>query len=265
MKRSKMVTLVAMGSAAVTLSGCDQPVPQDRERPAADVVTPSVTSYASVDDCIAKAVFTEKYCREQFELAQKIHTENAPRFNSQEECAAQFGADACQVQTVAPTTPTSEVPETSSSTVPNTGGTGSTTIVNNTGSGNGGSYWMPAMAGFMLGQALGGSRDYSSAAPRPLYRNSDVYRYYKDTRYNADYERRDRNRYTSSSVGYGWGSYRNDSDYYSSGSYGGRSNAGTDSYSSNRGINSYKPAQQRTQVVARSGFGARASGFGFGG
>lgn len=259
MKRSKMVTLVAMGSAALSLSGCDQPSPNQNDTQVVDDIAPPVTTYASVDDCISKAVFTEKYCRDQFAQAQKVHAENAPRFNSEQECAAQFGADACQVQSL-PATGTGQVVAPSATMNAGAGG-----------SSGSGSFWMPAMTGFILGQALGGGREvehnyYSS--PKPLYRNPNVYSQYKDPRYKPNYYREEREAYSGSVYGYGGnaGTYSRPSDYSSSNSsYNRRAYPSSDSYSSNKGVNSYKPAQQRTQVVAKSGFGARASGFGFGG
>ncbi len=245
MKRSKIVKLVAMGGAAVAVAGCDQPQPVESD---IQTISPEMSTYASVDDCIAKAIFTEKYCRDQFALAEKVHTENAPRFNSKEECVAQYGEDACQIQYVAP----AQTETTGAESAPSNASGYSA-------SNAGGSFWMPAMAGFMLGQALGG-RDmgynyYNS--PKPLYKNPNVYNAYKNPAYSPYYQRERDNNYSGG--GYSGG-------YYSGGSSYNRNTYSTsNSYSTNRGINSYKPPQSRTEVVARSGFGSRSGGFSFGG
>lgn len=261
MKRSKIVKLVAMGSAAVAAAGCDQPQPVDSDIQA---ISPEMSTYASVDDCIAKAIFTEKYCRDQLALAQKVHSENAPRFNSKDECAAQYGEEACQIQYVAPAqTEGAEA-----------GSAPATTAPENSASNGGGSFWMPAMAGFMLGQALGGrGGEYNYYnSPRPVYKNPSVYNAYKNPAYRPYYQREKDNSYSGG--GYSGGSYSSGS--YSSGSYSNKSYSNgsnynrntyssSNSYSTNKGLNSYKPAQSRTEVVARSGFGSRSSGFSFGG
>lgn len=251
MKRSRIVKLVAMGSAAVAVVGCDQPQPIENNVSASNNVAPEMSTYASVDDCITKAIFTEKYCRDQFALAQKVHNENAPRFNSKEECVAQFGEDACQIQFV----PSSQAPVSGYASSSATTGTG------NGSSGGGGSFWMPAMAGFMLGQALGGREvEYNYYnSPKPVYKNPSVYNAYKNPAYRPYYQREKDEGYSYSGGGYSGG-------YYSSGSsYNRNTYSSSNSYSSNKGINSYKPPQSRTEVVARSGFGSKASGFSFGG
>lgn len=94
--------------------------------------------FSSVEDCVQKGGYDPDVCRQQFSAAADAYRSNAPHFNSREACVEKHGADACQnVQT-------SEA--------------------------GGGSFWMPMMTGFMLGQALNGGRFFG--APQPVYQGA---------------------------------------------------------------------------------------------
>lgn len=107
-------------------------------------------TYASVDECIKAGIFTPQACETSQQAALATHKEAGPRFASQQDCAQEFGAANCQqVQTAS------------------------------------GSWFMPAMAGFMIGQALAdrdGYYGYRGYRGRPLYRD----RYSTDTWRTAD-------------------------------------------------------------------------------
>lgn len=232
MKRSKFVKLIAMGSAAATLSACDQPTPSSG-------LDETMAAFSSVDDCVSKAIYTERYCRDQYDAALKLHQAEAPRFNSKEECLAQLGEDSCQLQEINPA-------QTS---------VGATAQGS---SGGSGSFWMPALTGFVIGQALGGrgaEYNYYNSS-RPLYKTPKVYDYFR----NPYYKKYKEDAYYGGGGGYAGGYSGGYSGSYSSG------NRYPGAYSGASGLNDYKRAQQRTSVVSRSGFGARSSGFGsFGG
>jgi uncharacterized protein YgiB involved in biofilm formation len=89
--------------------------------------------YSTVQECIAGGVYTEQYCRTSFDEALSRHPQVAPRYNARAECEADFGPDRCDYRPVRD---------------------------------SGGSFWMPMMAGFMLGQALDNRPRWSE----PLYR-----------------------------------------------------------------------------------------------
>ncbi|MBI1209671.1 MAG: DUF1190 domain-containing protein [Azospirillum sp.] len=125
-KRSAQVRLLLMGSAAVALAGCGE----DAQK--AEV-------YASVDECIASGVYTETYCRNSFEQAKKEHPRVAPRYASQSDCEADFGATRCEYR-------------------PQSGVSG--------GDSGGGSFWLPLMSGFLVSQAL----NSLGRSAEPLYR-----------------------------------------------------------------------------------------------
>lgn len=101
---------------AVTLSGCEDSV--------------DVLAVSSVDQCLAATGDFDK-CNEQWNEAQLLHKEVAPRFTDQTACSESFGDD-CQVQQV-------------------TNADGSTT-----------SMFVPLMAGMMIGNMMNnGCSSYS--------------------------------------------------------------------------------------------------------
>lgn len=196
MKRSKMVRLVLMGAAVAPLAGCGDDQNQVE-------FSEDVTVYSSVEDCVAKGVFTEQFCRENYEKAKALNDKVAPHFSAQQSCEQQFGPGACQYR-----------------------------------QSDSGSFWMPAIAGFMLGQALSNRR--SEIIYQPVYRD-----------YNASYG-------GSSSSG-GWsGGYRtyNSRDAIRP-SANGSARFNTDLLRD--AAIAQKPAYARTQTISRGGFGSRAA------
>lgn len=90
--------------------------------------------YTSVDQCIADKQFSESDCRKAFDIATDEHKKVAPKYASKADCEADFGVGKCE-----------EGPRTQ-------GGTFS---------------FMPLLAGYMLGRAMGGAPAFT---PQPLYR-----------------------------------------------------------------------------------------------
>ena len=118
MKRSRKVSLVIVGAAAFGLAACQQEEQTD------------AAAFPDLQSCTAAAAqggwFTKEDCEATFAEAQALHQETAPRYESRELCEQEHGPEAC------------------------TGDTAS-------GSG-GGSIFMPLLAGYLIGQALGGGR-----------------------------------------------------------------------------------------------------------
>ncbi|MDO9639861.1 MAG: DUF1190 domain-containing protein [Pseudotabrizicola sp.] len=119
MKRSRAVSLGILGAAAFGLAGCQSEEQTD------------AAAFSDIESCVAASAqsgwFTREDCAETFAEAQAIHAETAPRYESRELCEEEHGPGACGGDTVA-------------------------------GSGGGGGIFMPLLAGYLIGQALGGGR-----------------------------------------------------------------------------------------------------------
>jgi uncharacterized protein YgiB involved in biofilm formation len=119
MKRSRVVSLGILGAAAFGLAACQSEEQTD------------AAAFPDVESCMAAAAqsgwFTREDCDATFAEAKALHEETAPRYESRELCEQEHGAGACGGDTVA-------------------------------GSGGGGGIFMPLLAGYLIGQALGGGR-----------------------------------------------------------------------------------------------------------
>lgn len=78
MKRTNAITLALIGALAI--SGCAE----EKKEP---------TTYANVAECVADGINTT-VCQDSFNEAKKVTEQNAPKFASADQCAAQFGS--CQ-------------------------------------------------------------------------------------------------------------------------------------------------------------------------
>jgi uncharacterized protein YgiB involved in biofilm formation len=103
--------------------------------------------YQSVDSCVQAGEMSAAECNQRFNEAWSEHQQTAPRFTSREECARQYSAEQCQETRAA----------------------------------NGGSFFMPALMGFMVGRALNNfgaprldqrnlQRDDTAVRGAPLYK-----------------------------------------------------------------------------------------------
>ncbi|BCH61235.1 hypothetical protein RvVAR0630_38590 [Agrobacterium vitis] len=168
---------------------------------------PTERTFTSVDQCISQGM-DRQVCQTAYDDAVKAHMANAPRFDGMAACEAEFGAKQCVQQTA-----------------PNTGGTG-----------GGGSFFMPFMAGYLLSSTINNIGDY--------------YRYQREATQGSSY----------GGGGYGGGStpiYRNRSGQTVT------INKGRDTILAPSSQGS-KPANVNTRTVSRQGFGGRSS-FSFGG
>ena len=84
MKRSMSVSLLLMGTAALT--GCGQ-----KEE--------TVQIYKDVDACIAGEVFSAAECRSQFAAAETEREQNAPAYETAANCEKDYGVNKCQPTT----------------------------------------------------------------------------------------------------------------------------------------------------------------------
>lgn len=153
MKRSKAVRLLYVGVAVTALQGCD-----DDPRPRDYVETPAIErvaaegSYFSMQECLTR--YDADICQASFAAAHAEYMQNAPKFASQESCEAFSGPGMCQTDAV----PAAAASETTGAAAP--AQTAS----------SGGSVFVPAMLGFMVGQAIGNmsgaGRGYYAGPPQ---------------------------------------------------------------------------------------------------
>ncbi|HDZ82492.1 MAG TPA: DUF1190 domain-containing protein [Roseobacter sp.] len=130
-KRSKRVAIAIVGAAAFTLAGC-------RHEQVDAAAFPDLQS--CTDAASQGGAFTAEQCETSFAAAETLHVEAAPRYDSLQVCEEQHGQGAC----------------------------GSEATATQNGSG---SIFMPLLAGYLIGNMLGGRQGMS--AGQPLYKTSD--------------------------------------------------------------------------------------------
>lgn len=217
MKRTRRLRLLLMGPASFLLAACGDDAEQ-------------AGVYDSVDECVKGGIYTETACRSALDNARGQHLQAAPRFASAFECERDFGPGRCESYAISRPVP----PQ------------GSETAAASTSS-----IWLPAMAGFLVGQALGGGQSWRG---EPLYRRAEP--------------PPPQQQQSSSSSGGGWrysSNVRLD-DWYRT-SDGGTVSNRTGSTTVNRGspgssTYSYDWSGGKSTTVSRGGFGSRASSVG---
>ncbi len=130
-KRSRTVALAIVGAASFSLAGC-------REEQVDAQAFPDLESCRSA--ALTGGMFSAQDCDTAFAEAETLHVESAPRYDSLQVCEEQHGEGACgseaqQVQ------------------------------------GGSGGIFMPLLAGYLIGNMLGGRSGL--AASQPLYRTPD--------------------------------------------------------------------------------------------
>ena len=135
MKRSRSIRLALLGTAGLmSLTACEQ----------ADDPLKTGEFFANAQAC--EAAQNPQECKASYAQAQEEHVKTAPKFTSREQCEAEFGAANC-VQTPGQAAP------------------------GQTAQAGGGSWFMPAMLGFMMGRMMGGGMGAMGAAP--VYRDAN--------------------------------------------------------------------------------------------
>jgi uncharacterized protein YgiB involved in biofilm formation len=133
MKRSRAIRLVLLGTTGlVALTACDQPDP-----------TAAGNFYRDQQQC--ERANDADACRMALADARAQHLQTAPAFTSRQDCEAQFGAENCME--------TKERP-------------GQAPADSQQASMMGGSWFMPLMMGYMLGQTMG------RFSGQPVYRDT---------------------------------------------------------------------------------------------
>lgn len=93
----------------------------------------TVSMYQNADDCSAANPGKSAQCTTAFNNAKEEAVKTAPKYATREDCVAEFGEGQCQQ-------------------APAQAGVGTT----NAESQSSGSFWMPLMAGYMMGRLMGG-------------------------------------------------------------------------------------------------------------
>ena len=83
MKAVHLIKLAFLSVAAPTLVACGEK-------------QEDVLAYPSVEACITAGQQEESVCRAEFEKAQRLHNEVAPRYSSRSQCYSDFGYDRCR-------------------------------------------------------------------------------------------------------------------------------------------------------------------------
>ncbi|WP_395444405.1 DUF1190 domain-containing protein [Caulobacter sp. UC70_42] len=195
-KRSSSLKLTTMlaGATALTLSGCDEPAGQASWDPNKGEQVEAF-SYKTLEECKAANEVSDAQCDTSYAAAQKDDAKDAPRFEARASCEEVYGAGNC-------------VPRSYN---------------------NGGNFFTPLLAGFVIGRMLDGGG----------YRGTGLYR--QDDRYGGGY-------YST------WGG-RLGRDYST-----GRTVISRDSIDPPDAIRNAPPkVQTRTSVVSRGGFGGGRS------
>jgi len=118
---ARHLTPVALAVSAVfMLAACEQ-------------ADETVSMYQNADDCSAANPGKSAQCTTAFNNAKEEAVKTAPKYASREDCVAEFGEGQCQQ-------------------APAQAGVGTT----NAESQSSGSFWMPLMAGYMMGRMMGG-------------------------------------------------------------------------------------------------------------
>lgn len=130
-KRSRTVALTILGAASFAVAGC-----RDEQVEA--------QAFPDLASCQAEAanggLMTAEQCQQSFAEAEALHVESAPRYDSLAVCEEQHGAGNCGSE------------------------------AQQTGGGMGGIF-MPLLAGYLIGNMLGGA-GRGMAASQPMYRNA---------------------------------------------------------------------------------------------
>lgn len=137
-KRSSSLKLTTMlaGATALTLSGCDDPGAQASWDPNRGEQVEAF-SYKTLQECKDANEVSDQQCDTSFAAAQKDDEKNAPRYEARASCEDVYGVGNCVPRSQA----------------------------------NGGGFFTPLLAGFVIGQMLDGG-GYRGTG---LYRRNDEY------------------------------------------------------------------------------------------
>ena len=119
--------------------------------------TEQLTIYSDVQDCISNNPNMAAECRVVYESAVQEAIETAPKYATIEECTADFGLENCQsVSQAASSIENPAVAETQQA------------------ASGGGGFFMPLLAGYMMGKMMSGMGANNNMAHKPVYSPKDA-------------------------------------------------------------------------------------------
>jgi uncharacterized protein YgiB involved in biofilm formation len=143
MKKSRSIRLVLLGGASLALAACgdDDGLPTDAK------------FFSSLSECTA--FYDEAQCQNAKVAADQAYAAEAPRFATKQDCESEFGVGSCENRQVAAATDGGQPPAADGSQPAEAGSSG-------------GSFFMPMLMGYMLGNMMGGNQFH-----QPVYRGRD--------------------------------------------------------------------------------------------
>lgn len=133
MKRSRTIELALMGAAPLLFAGCDRTPPL------------SAQLYQNLQQCVREGKVSPEVCAQAYADAVQAQYRGAPRFDSLAQCEAQFGYGQCHAVTAGSGGPAAQGAGPPAGAYSSPGAYSS----------SGGHWFVPALAGFLVGRALG--------------------------------------------------------------------------------------------------------------
>ncbi len=125
----------------------------------------SVSLYTNAEDCAQKNPAQSEQCSLAYKNALQEAAKTAPKYATREDCVAEFGEEKCTQASSQIATQTTA--QTATQTPAQAG------LAENQASGQSGSFWMPLMAGYMMGRLMGGGANAPAPAAQPLFSSNN--------------------------------------------------------------------------------------------
>uniref|UniRef100_A0A3B0LWI6 Uncharacterized protein n=1 Tax=Arsenophonus endosymbiont of Trialeurodes vaporariorum TaxID=235567 RepID=A0A3B0LWI6_9GAMM len=122
----------------------------------------TVSLYTNAEDCAHKNPAQSEQCSLAYKNALQEAAKTAPKYATREDCVAEFGEEKC-TQASTQTTATTQTASQAQASL----------ATENQASGQSGSFWMPLMAGYMMGRLMGGGTAAPAPAAQPLFSSSN--------------------------------------------------------------------------------------------
>ncbi|MDR5609112.1 MULTISPECIES: DUF1190 family protein [unclassified Arsenophonus] len=122
----------------------------------------TVSLYTNAEDCAQKNPAQSEQCSLAYKNALQEAAKTAPKYATREDCVAEFEEEKCTQASTQTTTTTQTASQAQAG-----------LATENQASGQSGSFWMPLMAGYMMGRLMGGGTAAPAPAAQPLFSSSN--------------------------------------------------------------------------------------------
>lgn len=126
----------------------------------------TVSLYTNAEDCTQKNPAQSEQCSLAYKNALQEAAKTAPKYATREDCVAEFGEEKCTQASTQNATQTTATTQTASQAQAGL-------ATENQASVQSGSFWMPLMAGYMMGRLMGGGTAAPAPAAQPLFSSSN--------------------------------------------------------------------------------------------